>query len=67
MSADVDYIEVKHVRKPPGARPGAVLLSRHRTVRVGLEKDRIDRLLGKPGSRGQLPGDDPALTAQGNV
>jgi predicted ribosome quality control (RQC) complex YloA/Tae2 family protein len=44
--ADVDYVEVKHVRKPRGAAPGEVLLARHKTLRVALEEERLSRLMG---------------------
>jgi predicted ribosome quality control (RQC) complex YloA/Tae2 family protein len=44
FAADVDYVEVKHVRKPRGARPGAVLLARHQTLRVNASPERIQRL-----------------------
>jgi len=44
LAADVDYTEVKHVRKPRGAKPGMVLLARHQTLRVNAEPERIQRL-----------------------
>ncbi len=44
LAADVDYVEVKHVRKPRGARPGAVLLARHQTLRVNASPERMKRL-----------------------
>ena len=50
---DVDYTEVKHVRKPRGARPGLVLLSRHRTLRIAFDAARSARLHD---SRDQEPG-----------
>ncbi len=43
-AADIDYVEVKHVRKPKGAKAGLVLLSRHRTLRAEIEKERLARL-----------------------
>jgi predicted ribosome quality control (RQC) complex YloA/Tae2 family protein len=45
-SGDVDYVEVKHVKKPRGAKPGAVLLARHKTIRVKIERERLERLRG---------------------
>ena len=45
-AADVDYVEVKHVRKPKGATPGEVLLARHKTLRASLDEERLGRLLG---------------------
>jgi predicted ribosome quality control (RQC) complex YloA/Tae2 family protein len=43
-TGDVDYTEVKHVRKPRGARPGLVLLARHKTLRVRLDESRMAAL-----------------------
>jgi predicted ribosome quality control (RQC) complex YloA/Tae2 family protein len=43
-AADVDYAPVKHVRKPRGAKPGLVLLAHHKTLRVRVEAERLDRL-----------------------
>ncbi len=43
-AAEVDYVEVKHVRKPRGSKPGLVLLTRHGTLRARLEKERLERL-----------------------
>jgi len=43
---DVDFTPVKHVRKPKGANPGAVLLATHKTLRVELDEARLGRLLG---------------------
>ena len=49
-AAEVDYVEVKHVRKPRGAKPGQVLLANHRTLKVAIDKDRLERLRrGLPG------------------
>ena len=49
-TADVDYTPAKYVTKPKGARPGLVLLSRHKTLHIALEKERLERLLtGAPG------------------
>ncbi|MBN1442520.1 MAG: NFACT family protein [Planctomycetes bacterium] len=41
---DVDYTAVKHVRKPKGAGAGRVLLATHKTVRVRLDPERLNRL-----------------------
>ncbi len=46
-SAEVDYVEVKHVRKPRGGKPGEVLLAHRRTLRVKLDEERLDRLRGR--------------------
>ena len=45
-AADVDYTPVKYVTKPKGAKPGLVLLARHRTVRVQYDAERMARLRG---------------------
>lgn len=51
VSADVDYAPAKYVRKPRGSKPGAVLLARHKTLRVGLETERLERIFkGRGGS-----------------
>jgi predicted ribosome quality control (RQC) complex YloA/Tae2 family protein len=42
---DVGYTLRKHVRKPPRARPGSVLTSGLKTIRIRLEPDRLARLL----------------------
>jgi predicted ribosome quality control (RQC) complex YloA/Tae2 family protein len=57
VSADIDYAPVKHVHKPRGARPGAVLLSQRKTLRVQLEQARIERLRAGSGEAG---GSSPA-------
>ena len=44
MTAEVDYTPLKHVRKPKGLARGAVLLATHKTLRVRLDADRIERL-----------------------
>jgi predicted ribosome quality control (RQC) complex YloA/Tae2 family protein len=50
-AANVDYAFVKDVKKPKGARPGLVLLRKHKTVRVRLEEARLERLRGNsPGA-----------------
>jgi predicted ribosome quality control (RQC) complex YloA/Tae2 family protein len=43
-AAEVHYAPAKHVRKPKGLKPGMVLLATHKTLRVRLEADRIERL-----------------------
>lgn len=40
----VAYCACKHVRKPPGARPGQVLYSQSKTLHLVVERSRIDRL-----------------------
>jgi predicted ribosome quality control (RQC) complex YloA/Tae2 family protein len=40
----VDYTHVKHVRKPPGSRPGMVIYDHHRTIAV----DPTDARTAKP-------------------
>lgn len=42
---DVDYTFAKHVRKPKGFPPGKVTITQNKTLRVRLEKARLDRLL----------------------
>lgn len=51
-AANVDYAFVKDVKKPRGARPGLVLLRKHKTVRVRLEAGRLERLRGNPEGAG---------------
>jgi predicted ribosome quality control (RQC) complex YloA/Tae2 family protein len=43
-TADVDYTQVKYVHKAKGARPGAVLLASHKSLRIKLEEEVIGRL-----------------------
>ncbi len=43
-AAEVDYTPAKFLSKPRGARPGAVLLARHKTLRIELDKARMERL-----------------------
>lgn len=43
-AAEVDYTQVKNVRKPRGLKPGAVLLSSHKTLRVSLDRETLERL-----------------------
>ncbi|ADL07779.1 Rqc2 family fibronectin-binding protein [Thermosediminibacter oceani] len=40
----VDYTLKKHVRKPPGAKPGFVIYDHHRTVYVTPDHNLIDKL-----------------------
>ena len=42
---DVDYTFAKFVRKPKGFPPGKVTITQNKTLRVRLEKARLDRLL----------------------
>ena len=58
--ADVDYTPVKHVRKPRGAKPGLVLLATHKTVRVRLDPERIERLRRSAGEVPDSPGGEGA-------
>jgi len=41
VRGDVDWTPVKHVVKPKGAKPGAVLLRTHKTLRVELDAETI--------------------------
>jgi len=41
---EVDYTQVKHVRKPKGAKPGLLLLASRKTLRIRLELERLERL-----------------------
>lgn len=45
--ADVGYALRKHLRKPKGAAPGAVMVSNQKTLRVRMEPARLQRLLGR--------------------
>ncbi len=42
---DVGYTLRKHVRKPPKSKPGTVLTSEMKTIRVRMQPERIARLL----------------------
>ena len=44
---DVGYALRKHLRKPKGAAPGAVLVSQQKTIRVRMERGRLERLLAQ--------------------
>jgi predicted ribosome quality control (RQC) complex YloA/Tae2 family protein len=52
---DVVYTRCKNVRKPKGAAPGKVAVTQERTIRVRVQKDRIERLFRTRG-----PGDQGA-------
>lgn len=45
--ADVAYTRAKHVRKPRGAAPGAVIYSQEKVVLLRVEPARIERLLAE--------------------
>ncbi|MEO6950603.1 MAG: NFACT family protein [Polyangia bacterium] len=45
QQVDVGYALRKHLRKPKGAAPGAVLVSQQKTIRVRMEPVRLARLL----------------------
>ena len=44
-AAEVAWTRRKHVRKPKGAGPGAVIFSQEKTVRVRLDEARLLALL----------------------
>jgi len=44
---EVSYVEARYVRKPKG-KAGAVLLTQEKTLRLRVEKARLDRLLSRP-------------------
>jgi predicted ribosome quality control (RQC) complex YloA/Tae2 family protein len=50
--ADIDYTQVKHVMKPRGAKPGAVLLRNHKTLHIELDAERIENLRAGAGGEG---------------
>ena len=43
-AAEVDYTPAKLVSKPKGAPPGLVMLSRHKTLRIRLEREIFERI-----------------------
>ena len=43
--AEVAWTRCKYVRKPKGARPGSVLVTQEKALRVRLEEDRLRSLL----------------------
>ena len=45
---EVDYVECRYVRKPRGAKPGLVMLTRSRTLRLRRDGARRKRLLDNP-------------------
>ena len=42
--AAVDYAFVKHVKKPPGARPGMVIYSNYKTIFASPDEELVNRL-----------------------
>ena len=44
---EVSYVEARYLRRPKG-KPGAVLLRQEKTLRLRVEKARLDRLLLRP-------------------
>ena len=47
-SVPVDYTQIKHVRKPNGAKPGYVIYENQNTVFVTPDKKLIRQLIDKP-------------------
>jgi predicted ribosome quality control (RQC) complex YloA/Tae2 family protein len=45
--ADVAYTRAKHVRKPKGSAPGAVVYSQEKVLLLRVEPARIERLLAE--------------------
>ncbi len=45
--ADVAYTRAKHVRKPRGAAPGAVLYVQEKVILLRVEPARVERLLAE--------------------
>lgn len=43
-SVPVDYVQVRHVKKPNGAKPGYVIYENQKTVYVTPTKERVDQL-----------------------
>lgn len=43
----VDYVPVKFVKKPAGAKPGMVIFTNNRTLYVTPDKDEVENLKGK--------------------
>jgi predicted ribosome quality control (RQC) complex YloA/Tae2 family protein len=43
---EVQHVQRRHVRKPRGAAPGAVVITREKVLLLRLEPDRLARLLG---------------------
>lgn len=55
-AADVQFTARKHVKKPKGAAPGAVLLDRFKTLRVVHDERRMARLFGGAPDDGGVTG-----------
>ena len=49
---DVSYTYVKNLRKPKGTAAGRVFLSEAKTLRVRIDRDRLERLLGREADDG---------------
>ena len=43
-AAEVDYTPAKMVSKPKGAPPGLVMLIRHKTLRIRLDREIFERI-----------------------
>jgi predicted ribosome quality control (RQC) complex YloA/Tae2 family protein len=57
---DVQHAERRHVRKPRGSAPGAVVVDRERVLVLRLEPARLARLLrGETLAEGDADGDRP--------
>ena len=54
--ADVHVARVKEVRKPRGAKPGLVTLSGGKTLRIRMQPERLQRLLGREDPPANSPG-----------
>ena len=48
----VIYTLAKHVRKPKGLPPGAVIPSQQKSLTIRLDEDRLRRLLDSAGESG---------------
>jgi len=46
-AADVDYTLRKNVSKPPGLPPGRAVIASRRTLHLRIDRERLDRLLGR--------------------
>ncbi|MBI2377152.1 MAG: DUF814 domain-containing protein [Deltaproteobacteria bacterium] len=47
LKPEIVYTEARYVKKPKGAPPGRVTLSREKTLKLAVESARLDRLLEK--------------------
>ncbi len=47
-AVDVDYTEVRHVRRRPGGKPGSVFYENYETITVNPLKERLKRLFNLP-------------------